>query len=34
MKTLPVGIQLYTVRDEVDRDFLGTIKKLKAMGYD
>ncbi len=34
MKTLPVGIQLYTVRDEVDRDFLGTLKKLKAMGYD
>ncbi len=34
MKTLPVGIQLYTVRDEIDRDFLGTIKKLKAMGYD
>lgn len=34
MKTLPVGIQLYTVRDDVDRDFLGTLKKLKAMGYD
>ena len=28
-----VGIQLYTVRDDMKKDPLGTLKQLKAMGY-
>ncbi len=31
---LPVALQLYSVRDELAKDFLGTIKKVKEMGYD
>lgn len=34
MIKLPVGIQLYTVRDFAEKDFAGTIKALKEMGYD
>jgi len=30
---LPVGIQLYTVRNDLVADFEGTLKKLAAMGY-
>ncbi len=33
-KTLPVGLQLYSVRDFLQKDFEGTLKKLKDMGYD
>lgn len=33
-KKLPVGIQVYTVRDYAEKDFLGTMKALKEMGYD
>jgi sugar phosphate isomerase/epimerase len=33
-KTLPVGLQLYTVRDYLAADLIGTLKKVKAMGYD
>ena len=33
-KTLPVGLQLYSVRDFLQQDFEGTLKKLKEMGYD
>ncbi|MGN1451619.1 MAG: sugar phosphate isomerase/epimerase family protein [Eubacteriales bacterium] len=29
-----VGIQLYTVRDELDRNFVGTIETVKKMGYE
>ena len=32
--TLPVALQLYTVRDEMAADFEGTLKKVKALGYD
>jgi sugar phosphate isomerase/epimerase len=28
-----IGIQLYSVRDELPKDFVGTLKKLSAMGY-
>ncbi len=34
MKTLPVGIQVYSVREEAAKDFEGTMKALKDMGYD
>ena len=31
---LPVGLQLYSIRDEMEQDFGGTLKKVKEMGYD
>jgi sugar phosphate isomerase/epimerase len=29
----PIGLQLYTVREEAGRDLLGTLKKLQTIGY-
>jgi sugar phosphate isomerase/epimerase len=29
-----LGLQLYTVKDEVERDLLGTLGKVAAIGYD
>jgi len=34
MGSLPYALQLYTVRDHLDRDLAGTLKQVKAMGYD
>ncbi len=34
MKTLPVAVQVYSVRDQAEKDFKGTMEQLKAMGYD
>lgn len=34
MTKLPVGIQLYSVRDAMEKDFAGTIKAIADMGYD
>ena len=34
MKKWPIALQVYSVRDEAAADFAGTMKKLKAMGYD
>lgn len=34
MKTLPVALQIYTVRDEAEKDFAGTMKKVREMGYE
>jgi sugar phosphate isomerase/epimerase len=31
---LPVGLQLYSVRDDMAKDFKGTLQKVKEMGYD
>ncbi|MBQ2847646.1 MAG: sugar phosphate isomerase/epimerase [Clostridia bacterium] len=31
---LPVAVQLYSVRDEMEKDFYGTISKMKEFGYD
>ena len=31
---IPVALQLYTVRNELSADFLGTLCKVKEMGYD
>lgn len=31
---LPVAVQLYSVRDEMEKDFYGTIKAMKEIGYD
>jgi sugar phosphate isomerase/epimerase len=30
---LPIGIQLYTVRDQLQKDFDGTLKQVAAAGY-
>jgi sugar phosphate isomerase/epimerase len=32
--SLPVAVQLYSVREDCARDFLGTLEKVKAIGYD
>ena len=34
MKTFNVGLQLYSVRDDLAADFEGTLRKVKALGYD
>ncbi len=34
MINFPIAIQLYSVRDDMAKDFEGTLKKIKAMGYD
>ena len=34
MKKFPVGLQLYSVRDDMEKDFEGTVAKVAAMGYD
>jgi sugar phosphate isomerase/epimerase len=31
---LPVGLQLYSIRDDMAKDFKGTLQKVKEMGYD
>ena len=30
---LPVAVQLYSVRDEMETDFEGTVRKMKELGY-
>lgn len=34
MKDFPVAIQLFSLRDEAGKDFYGTLKAVKEMGYD
>lgn len=34
MKKFKVGVQLYSVRDDMANDFEGTLRKIKEMGYD
>lgn len=34
MYDFKVALQLYSVRDEMQQDFAGTLKKVKEMGYD
>lgn len=34
MIDFPIALQLYGVRDDLDKDFVGTLKKVKEMGYD
>ena len=31
---MKLGLQLYSVRDDLEKDFLGTLKKVKEMGYE
>lgn len=30
----PIGLQLYTIKDETEKDFFGTIRRVGALGYD
>lgn len=34
MKDFSLALQLYSVRDDMEADFEGTLKKVKALGYD
>lgn len=34
MANITVGLQLYSVRDFLEKDFMGTLEKVKEMGYD
>lgn len=34
MKQWPIAIQVYSVRDQAEQDFAGTMRALKEMGYD
>ena len=34
MKKWPIALQVYSVRDAAEADFAGTMRELKAMGYD
>ena len=33
-KEFPIGLQLYSVRGDMEQDFKGTLQKVKEMGYD
>jgi sugar phosphate isomerase/epimerase len=32
-KIIPIGLQLFSVREDSERDFKGTMEKVKSMGY-
>lgn len=34
MKKFPIALQLYSVREDMEKDFEGTLQKVKKMGYD
>ena len=34
MKQFPIAIQLFSVRGDLEKDFEGTLKQIKALGYD
>lgn len=34
MSSLPIAVQIYSVRDDASADLYGTLKKIKEMGYD
>ncbi len=34
MKKFPIALQVYSVRDAAEKDFAGTMRRVKAMGYD
>ena len=33
MPKLPIALQMYTLRDDADKDFAGTIRKVAEIGY-
>ena len=34
MKTIPVALQMFTLREESSKDFTGTLKKVAELGYE
>ena len=34
MGSIPIALQMYSLRDESEKDFIGTLKKVANMGYD
>ena len=34
MKKFPIALQVYSVRDDLEKDFRGTLAKVKALGFD
>jgi len=32
--SFPIAVQVYSVRDDASKNLYGTLKKIKAMGYD
>lgn len=34
MKQIPVAVQLYTLREQSEKDFIGTLQKVAELGYD
>ena len=34
MKEIPVAVQMYTLREESEKDFSGTLKKIAELGFD
>ncbi len=34
MIKFPIALQLYSIRDDIKADFLGALRKVKALGYD
>src|SRR5450755_2028715 len=33
-KSIPVGLELYSVRDELKQDLMGTVRAVAKMGYE
>jgi sugar phosphate isomerase/epimerase len=33
MKTFPIGVQPYTIREQLTQDYIGSLEKLAAIGY-
>ncbi len=33
MPKIPIGLQLYTLRDDMEKDFAGTLQKVAGIGY-
>ena len=33
MSQIPVGLQMYTVRDACEKDFVGALKQVAEIGY-
>ncbi|MEK3888579.1 sugar phosphate isomerase/epimerase family protein [Bacillus sp. FSL K6-3431] len=34
MRTIPVAVQMFTLREESEKDFAGTLKKVAELGFD
>ena len=34
LRKLPVGLQLYSVRTDLEKDFYGTLKRVRDLGFD